>query len=174
MMLYQPKHRRWEENPSEELVFALEHMNSGKYELAIRHTRRAIEMWPDYFDAWLLLGSAHEQLNELDEALDAIQRASEIAVESLGEAWNNLASLHIVRGEYEEALTVDRVLDLVDPTRHGIIRYRMGIALSQLGQRDAALEALSEAFEFRPDLRARAAEEPLLEPLHGVLEGSGQ
>ena len=129
-----PKHQRWEENPSEEWIYALEHMNTGQYELAIKHCQRAIEIWPDYYNAWLLMASALEKLDRLDEALEAVQRASEIAIEELSQAWNNQAFLHVARGEYQDALTVDRVLDLVDPTRHGIARYRMGIAHA-IGQR---------------------------------------
>ena len=76
-----PGHQRWEENPSEEWMYALEHMNTGQYQLAIKHCRRAIAIWPDYYNAWLLMASAHEKLDQLDEALEAVQRASEIAIE---------------------------------------------------------------------------------------------
>ena len=165
-----PKHQPWPENPSEQWIYALEHMNAGEYELALKHCKRAIEIWPDYYNAWLVMASALERLDQLDEALDAVQRASEIAVEELSQAWNTQAFLHIARGEYSDALTVDRVLDLVDPTRHGIVRYRMGIAHAQLGNRDQALECLTEAFNFRPGLRERAAREPLLEPVRQDIE----
>jgi tetratricopeptide (TPR) repeat protein len=164
-----PTHKSWEENPSASLVYALEHLEKGEYEQSIKHFRRAIELWPEYFDAWLQMGIAFGQLERLDEALDAVQRASEIAVESLSEAWNTLASLHLLRGEYDEALTVDRVLGIVDPTRRDIVHYRMGVALTQKGAHEAALEALREAFQFREDLRERALQDPLLEPIHGAL-----
>ena len=164
-----PTHKPWEENPSASLVYGLEHLEAGDYEEAIKHFRRAIELWPEYFDAWLQMGIAFGQLEQLDEALDAVQRASEIAVESLGEAWNTLASLHLLRGEYDEALTVDRVLSIVDPTRRDIVNYRMGVALTQKGDHEAALKSLREAFQFREDLRERARQDPLLEPIYGAL-----
>jgi tetratricopeptide (TPR) repeat protein len=160
-----PKHQRWEENPSEQWIYALEHINTGQYELAIKHCQRAIEIWPDYYNAWLLMASALEKMDRLDEALEAVQRASEIAIEELSQAWNHQAFLHVARGEYQDALTVDRVLDLVDPTRHGIVRYRMGIAHVHMGNVDEALDCLSDAFRFRPDLRERATHEPLLETI---------
>ena len=164
------KHQPWTENPSEEWIYALEHMNTGQYELAAKHCLRAIEIWPDYYNAWMLLASVLEHLDQLDEALAAVQRASEVAIEELGHAWNTQAFLHIARGEYQDALTVDRVLDLVDPTRHGIVRYRMAIAQTQLGDKDEALELLDEAFSVRPDLIERAASEPLLESIRADLE----
>lgn len=159
------KHQPWTENPSEQWMYALEHMNAGEYELVITHCKRAIDIWPDYYNAWILMATAMEKLDRLDEALDAVQRASEIAIEELSQAWNNQAFLHIARGEYEDAITVDRVLDLVDPTRHDIVRYRLGIAHAQLGQHDEALESLKEAFRYHPELRERAMQEPLLEPV---------
>jgi tetratricopeptide (TPR) repeat protein len=165
-----PKHQPWLENPSEQWMYALEHMNTGEYQLAIKHCRRAIEIWPDYYNAWLLMASALEKLDKLEEALDAVQRASEIAIEELGQAWNNQAFLHIARGEFQDALTVDRVLDLVDPTRHGIVRYRQAIAHTQLGNREEALECLADAIRFRPELRERARVEPLLDSLRSEIE----
>lgn len=160
------RHRAWEENPSEQWAFALDHMDSGEFDLAIMHCKRAIAIWPTYYDAWLLLAGAYEEKGLLDEALEAAQRASEIAINELGQAWNNLASLHLVREEWEDAITIDRVLDLVDPTRHAIIRYRMAVCYTQLGDLETGLRWLREAIEYRDDLLERALDEPLLGPLH--------
>ncbi|GAB4573967.1 MAG: hypothetical protein Kow0077_18190 [Anaerolineae bacterium] len=163
------RHTPWEENPSEEWAFALDHMDRGEWELAIKHCQRAIEIWPTYYDAWLLLGGALEETDRLDDALHAVQRASEIAIMELSQAWNNLASLHLLRGEWEEALTVDRILDLIDPSRRAIVRYRMSIAYTRLGDLDAAFDALQEAIGYREDLLDRALQESWLAPLHGRL-----
>lgn len=163
------RHIPWEENPSEQWAYALEHMDRGEWDNAIRHCRRAIAIWPTYFDAWLLLGGALEEQGDHDEALAAVQRASEIAILELSQAWNNLASLHLIRQEWEEALTVDRVLDTIDPSRHGIICYRMAVCYTQLGQRDTARQWLLEAIRCRPDLLDRALGESWLKPHHRAL-----
>lgn len=165
------RHCAWEENPSEQWAFALDHMDSGEWDLAIMHCQRAIDIWPTYYDAWLLLAGAYEEKGMSDEALDAMRRASEIAINELGQAWNNLASLHLIRGEWEAAITVDRVLDLVDPTRHAIIRYRMGVCYVQLGDLETGMKWLREAVEYRADLLERALNEPLLASLHERLQG---
>lgn len=164
------RHHPWEQNPSEQWAFALDHMDSGEWDLAIMHCQQAIDIWPTYYDAWLLLAGAYEEKSQLDEGLDAIQRASEIAINELGQAWNNLASLHLVRGEWEDAITIDRVLDLVDPTRHAIIRYRMAVCYTQLGDLETGMKWLREAIEYRADLFERAFSEPLLIPLHDRLK----
>ena len=162
----QERHYPWQQNPSEQWAFALDHMDAGEFDLAITHCKRAIDIWPTYYDAWLLLAGAYEEKGDYEEALDASQRASEIAVNELGQAWNNLASLHLIREEWEEAITIDRVLDLVDPTRHAIIRYRMAVCYTQLDDLETGFKFLREAIEYRPDLYERALGEPWLEPLH--------
>lgn len=164
------KHKQWTANPSEQWAFALDHMDLEEYDLAIVHCKRAIDIWPTYYDAWLLLSGAQEQNGDLDAALSAAQRASEIAVEELSQAWNNLAALHLVRGEYEEALTVDRVLGAVDPSRHSITNYRMAVAYTALGDVESGERWLREAIFHRKDLLDRAENEPLLEAHHDLLE----
>jgi tetratricopeptide (TPR) repeat protein len=167
--IQQRRHTPWEANPSEQWAFALDHMDRGEWENAIGHCQRAIDLWPTYFDAWLLLAGAHEERDEFDEALVAVQRASEIAITELSQAWNNLASLHLAREEWEEAITVDRVLDAIDPARHAIVRYRMAVAYTQLGDMESGYRWLTEAIEYRADLLDRALAEDWLAPLHDRL-----
>jgi len=163
------RHTPWEENPSEQWAFALEHMDRGEWDAAVRHCQRAIAIWPTYYDAWLLLAGALDEQGEHEQALAAVQRASEIAIVELSQAWNNLASLHLIRQEWQEALTVDRVLDLIDPTRHAIICYRMAISHTQLGDLETASKWLHEAIQCRPDLLDRALAESWLAPHHETL-----
>lgn len=162
-------HASWKENPSEQWAFALDHMENEEWDSAIQHCKQAIELWPTYFDAWLLLAGVHEEKGDFDEALQAIQRASEIAITELSEAWNNLASLYLLREEWEEEIAVDRILDLIDPTRHAIVRYRMAVSYAQLGDLDTGYKWLREAIEYRPGLLNRAMNEPWLSALHDRL-----
>jgi tetratricopeptide (TPR) repeat protein len=158
------RHKQWTENPSEQWAFALDHMDAGEWDLAIVHCKRALEIWPTYYDALLLMAGAYEGKGDLDEALDSAQKASEIAVQELSQAWSNLAALHLVREEYDEAITVDRVLCLVDPSRAPIASYRMSIAYTALSDYAAGERWLREAIAHRTDLYERALVEPLLEP----------
>jgi tetratricopeptide (TPR) repeat protein len=163
------RHRQWTANPSEQWAFALDHMDVGEWDLAITHCQRALEIWPTYYDALLLMSGAHENKGDLDAALDSAERASEVAVQELGQAWNNLAALHLRRKEYDEAITVDRVLSLVDPSRVPISSYRMGIAYTALGDIESGERCLRTAIEHRSDLHDRALDEPLLEAHYGWL-----
>jgi len=163
------RHQAWRENPSEAWAFALQHMDRGEWADAIRHCQEAIELWPTYYDAWLLLAGAYEELGDADRALEAAQRASEIAIIELSQAWNNLASLYLVRGEWEDALMVDRVLEVIDPSRQAIIHYRMAVSYTRMGDLDTGRRSLSEAIAAPPDLRDRALGEDWLAGHHDWL-----
>ena len=157
------RHKQWTQNPSEQWSFALDHMDAGEWDLAITHCKRALEIWPTYYDALLVLVGAYEGKRDLDSALDAAERASEVAVQELSQAWNNLAALHLMREEYDEAITIDRVLSLVDSSRVAMTSYRMACAYTALGDVESGERFLREAIEHRSDLYERAFEEPLLD-----------
>src|SRR5260221_9257931 len=139
------RHRQWTSNSSEQWAFALDHMDAGEWDLAITHCQRAIDIWPTYYDALLLMSGAYERRGDLDASLKTAQGASEIAVQELSQAWNNLAALHLLREEYDEAITIDRVLSLVDPARLPITSYRMSIAYTALGDQTSGDCCLREA-----------------------------
>src|SRR5260370_34295430 len=90
------RHKQWNANPSEQWAFALDHMDVEEWELAITHCQRALDIWPTYYDALLLMSGACEAKRDLDGALKAASTASEVAVGELSQAWNNLAALHIL------------------------------------------------------------------------------
>jgi tetratricopeptide (TPR) repeat protein len=163
------RHKTWTENPSEQWSFALDHMDVGEYDLAITHCERAIDIFPSYYDAWLLMAGAFEGKGDMESALLSAQRASEIAVEELGQAWNNLASLHLQRGEFDEAITIDRVLSLIQPSRAPMSSYRMSIAYTALGDSDSGERWLRKAIEHRDDFYQRALSEPRLTAHHNWL-----
>jgi tetratricopeptide (TPR) repeat protein len=164
------RHKQWMANPSEQWAFALDHLDAGEWDLAITHCQRALDIWPTYYDALLLMSGAQERQGDLDASLSSAQRASEIAVQELSEAWNTLAALHLLRDEYDEAITVDRVLSLVDPNRLPISSYRMSIAYTALGDSSSGERWLREAIEHRSDLFDRALTEPLLEVHYSWLQ----
>jgi tetratricopeptide (TPR) repeat protein len=164
------RHRTWTANPSEQWAFALDHMDVEEWDLAITHCQRALDIWPTYYDALLLMAGACEAKGDLDGALKAARDASEVAVGELSQAWNNLAALHLLREEYDEAITVDRVLSVIDPSRVPMCSYRMAIAYTCLGDRESGERWLREAIIHRPDLHERALSETLLEDHHNWLK----
>ncbi|HLY28028.1 MAG TPA: tetratricopeptide repeat protein [Aggregatilineales bacterium] len=164
------RHHTWTANPSEQWAFALDHMDVEEWDLAITHCQRALDIWPTYYDALLLMSGACEAKGDLDGALKAAHDASEVAVGELSQAWNNMAALHLLREEYDEAITIDRILSVIDQSRIAMCSYRMGIAYTRLGDRESGERWLREAIEHRPDLHERAMGESLLEVHHTWLK----
>ncbi len=164
------RHRSWTANPSEQWAFALDHIDVEEWDLAVTHCQRALDIWPTYYDALLLMSGAYEAKGDLDGALKAARDASEVAVGELSQAWNNMAGLHLLREEYDEAITIDRVLSVIDQSRIPISSYRMAIAYTCLGDRESGERWLREAIQHRHDLYERALGESLLEVHHSWLK----
>jgi tetratricopeptide (TPR) repeat protein len=147
-------------------VAALGQIEAGDYDKARQALERAISIYPRYFDAWHLLAVTLEEEGYMDYALLSAQRAAEIATSQLSQAWDTLASMVLARSDWEQAIAIDRALDIVDPARHSIICYRMAIAYTGMGEIDGAERLLRESIAGRVDLLDRALEEMLLEPHH--------
>lgn len=162
----EPPPTAWTANPSAYWVAGLAQFQNGDYTKARQALERAVSIYPRYFEAWQLLANTFEEQGYLDHALLAAQRSAEIAVTNLSQAWDTLAAMLLARERWEQAIAVDRVLDIVDPARHAIICYRMAIAYSGLGDLDGAERLLRESIAVRVDLLDRALEETLLEDHH--------
>ncbi|XP_020527481.1 tetratricopeptide repeat protein 27 homolog isoform X1 [Amborella trichopoda] len=76
--------------------------NRADYENAIRHWEAALALNSLYPDGWFALGSAALKAREFDKAIDASTRAVQLDPEN-GEAWNNLACLHMVKNRSKES-----------------------------------------------------------------------
>ena len=70
------------------------------YDEAIRCYQRAVELKPDYHQAWNNMGSAYDEKGDYDQAIRCYQQAVEIKPE-LHEAWYNLARVHAKNGDAE-------------------------------------------------------------------------
>jgi tetratricopeptide (TPR) repeat protein len=82
-------------------------LSKGKDAEGVAHLRKAVEIYPDFFQAQMLLASAHMRARRFDEAETSLARAAEIdphsaaALVSLGEARRRLKKY----SEAEESLT---------------------------------------------------------------------
>ena len=124
------------------------HQNSGGYKKAIRCYDRALEIDPEYTDAWNNKGIALKGLGRYDEAIRCYDRALEIDPEYTG-AWiskgNSLANL----GRYDEAIRCcDHTLE-IDP-EYAIAWSNKGIALNNLGRYNEAIRCCDHTLEIDP------------------------
>lgn len=84
------------EEAIEEYEKALEDIEDDDHEDAIERLERAVELAPDYYDAWIDLGSQHSALGATDNARDAYQQALEVNPNG------SLAHLNLGALDYQE------------------------------------------------------------------------
>lgn len=76
--------------------------NRGEYEKSKILWESAMGLNSLYPDGWFALGAAALKSRDVDKALDAFTRAVQLDPEN-GEAWNNIACLHMVKKRSKEA-----------------------------------------------------------------------
>ncbi|KAJ1386499.1 Tetratricopeptide-like helical domain superfamily [Sesbania bispinosa] len=76
--------------------------NRGDYETSKILWESAMSMNSMYPDGWFALGAAALKARDIEKALDAFTRAVQLDPEN-GEAWNNIACLHLIKKKSKEA-----------------------------------------------------------------------
>ncbi|KAK7316881.1 hypothetical protein RJT34_00661 [Clitoria ternatea] len=76
--------------------------NRGDYETSKILWESAMSMNSMYPDGWFALGAAALKARDIEKALDAFTRAVQLDPEN-GEAWNNIACLHMIKKKSKEA-----------------------------------------------------------------------
>ena len=120
-----------------------------EYELALDAFEKAIELKPDYADAWNNRGVTLGRLDRHEEALKACDKAIELKPD-YADAWNNRGFALAKLGRYEEALEAcDKAIELKPD--YAEAWDSKGFALAKLGRYEEALEACDKATELKPD-----------------------
>lgn len=135
----------------------------GNPEAAMRHLKRAIEIYPDYADAWNNLGAYYHRKGDYDQAVRSLTRVTELNPEfSVG--WRNLGNCLVATGKFEKAVEVNSRAVSLDP---GDV-----VAVSQLGLSYYYLRNYREAkkyFKQVYDLDPAFADSPQLYLAHIAL-----
>ncbi len=120
-------------------------LDDGDYEQAATIARQSVDANPRMVDAWDILGSALEQQEQLDEALEAYQQAMEISGPR-SELILAISRVQLELGRVEEALggiELARQAGVVNPNS----LRRIGLVLVEFGRLDEALSIVEEAAE---------------------------
>lgn len=117
------------------------------YDGAIQELRKVIHIDPDYFQAHRRLGIALLQRKQYEEGAAAIQKARDLAVDSVEEL-AYLGYAHAVSGQREKAQTVISELELESKSRY-ISPYLMALIYVGLSENDLAFEWLEKAYQAR-------------------------
>ncbi len=114
----------------------------GRWQEAIRMYSRALAIRPDVAGIWHIMGLALEEVDELENAREALARACELE-DDYGPSWVSLGNVLLKQNRSSEALVAGRraiVLIPDQPAGHGII----GRALMQQNNYQDALPALEK------------------------------
>jgi tetratricopeptide (TPR) repeat protein len=109
-----------------------------------------LELDDDAVAPWLRYGLAAIAARDLSAALSAFDRVTELAPD-YAEGWNKRATLHWLRGSFEQSLAdIDRTLEL-EPRHFGALS---GLALIReaQGRPFEALEALEKVLHIHPQM----------------------
>ena len=74
----------------------------GQKDKAMEAFERAVELDPEYWQAWFNLGATHALGGDMTEAVDILEKVSRVETER-EEVWLNLAHAHLFRRNMEEA-----------------------------------------------------------------------
>ncbi|TFI52074.1 tetratricopeptide repeat protein [Mastigocladus laminosus UU774] len=133
------------------LLFELGNLlyTAKEYEAAVASYDKALEIKPDYHQAWYIRGIALDELGRNEEAIASYDKALEIKPE-LHQTWYIRGITLDDLGRYEEAIaSYDKALE-IKPELHQIW-YIRGIALDELGRNEEAIASYDKALEIKPD-----------------------
>lgn len=118
----------------------------GKREEAVRHFRRAVNIAPEYADAWNELGDTYRVLSKLELAEEALLRALELAPES-AQPHLNRGMLGLAQGDTLKAESHLSTAAKLDP-RLAPPHFLLGVIAYQKGDSDAAVAKFQQAMEL--------------------------
>ncbi|MCA2814274.1 MAG: tetratricopeptide repeat protein [Microcystis sp. M090S1] len=125
------------------------HQMGKEYEQAIASYDKALEIKPDYHQAWYNRGVALGNLGRLEEAIASYDKALEIKPD-YHEAWYNRGFALDDLGRFAEAIaSYDKALE-IKPDDHEAW-YGRGFALGNLGRFAEAIASYDKALEIKPD-----------------------
>jgi Tfp pilus assembly protein PilF len=124
-------------------------LSKGKDDEGVSHLRRAVELYPDFFAAHMLLASAHTKAGRLEEAEAVLERAAKIdprsaaALVSLGEVRRRLKKT----AEAEESLASALKLEEASWQAH----LALGRLYLDTDRARSAAPHIGRALQLKPD-----------------------
>ncbi|MGB0564167.1 MAG: tetratricopeptide repeat protein [Spirulinaceae cyanobacterium] len=124
---------------------------TGDYAGAIAFWDQAIELKPDYYQAWGNRGLGLKNLKRYDEALESYERALKIAPDFYKAWYNQGLVLDELQRHAEAIAAYDKVIELKSDFHKAW--YSRGLSLEQLGDTTNAIKAYDQAITLKPDFQ---------------------
>jgi serine/threonine protein kinase/tetratricopeptide (TPR) repeat protein len=141
------------------------HYYARRYDGAVEYYHRGIELAPEFWAFYMDRGRALERAGRLDKALAQYQRGIQLSGADPGRS-TALACWNATAGRTDEARTI---LAAMKTPREGTYMppYAIASVHALLGETDAAIQALQEAFERRDRAMMFLKVNPRLDSLRG-------
>jgi tetratricopeptide (TPR) repeat protein len=140
-----------------EVALGAKVMGPGTYDESIRHFDRAVELWPDYAEAYLLRAVAEHGASQPGSALADLDKALDLDPVST-RAHNERGQIYLENGNLQKAIIEFSKSLQVQPTLDGY--YQRGAAYEKQGDHQKAIadfDAVLVEFRHAPyAYRARA------------------
>ncbi|MHA2620867.1 MAG: tetratricopeptide repeat protein [bacterium JZ-2024 1] len=133
-------------------------LNEGKYEEAIALAQSALDDYPQWVDAWLLMATAREAIGSIDEAVFALSEATRHARDLLRRALTNYAYFLAVLGDVSEAEKIYKEAITFGGETAGL-NYFLARVQTVLGKKAEALTHFRRAVELDRDYQTYISEE---------------
>ena len=144
-------------SPEDHLLLGESLARKGKIDEAIVEFERAIEMRPDYVEAYTKLGAAYGQEGMIDQSISASKRSVELDPQN-ATGYNNLGNAFGKEGNYEEAFAAFYKAIELDPS-YAKPHYGLAVCYYATGHYTRANEHANraEAMGFKIPRRFRRA-----------------
>ena len=132
-----------------EFFRALTYQYRSNNEKAIEHYTKAIELKPDYFEAYDNRGIAYCKKGDFEKGIQDHSKAIELKPDD-PEAYNNRGVAYLMKGDFEQAIqdctkAIEIRPDLVQAY------HNRGLAYRKKGDFEQAIQDYTKAIELKPD-----------------------
>lgn len=124
------------------------HRGGSKSTEAITFIKRALELKPDFYDAWYNLGNVFCDLGQWSEAQQAYYNVLQLSPHYY-RAWQGLGNVFFRMERFEESIECYRKADEISP--EPIVQVQIGTALKMLGRLEEAAAAFRSALKLKEE-----------------------
>jgi tetratricopeptide (TPR) repeat protein len=123
-------------------------LSRDDYARALQFFERAVELDPNYPEAWYQAGFCYGVLNRHQDALKASRQAARLRPD-WAEAYVNIGASSYALGQYKDAVDAYRQALRVDDNAD--TQYSLGLSLNRLNRTDEEILAYRRALVMKPD-----------------------
>lgn len=139
-------------NPELQHEIALVYQDIGEYDIALVHFKKAIQLKPDFSEAYNNMGILYSQKDQLEEALDSFNKAvSNILYRTPHFAYHNMGLVYFRKKENKKA--IDYYKKAIELAPYYVDAYiDLGIVYEKIGNYEDAISINEKVIQLMPDL----------------------